>query len=318
MSDTPAASDRRDARFDASIILPFAIFTFVWGTTWIIIRDQLGTVPAQWSITYRFLIAGAAMALLARWKGENLRLGREGMIAAVLLGFLQFVVNFNAVYVAEHHITSGLVATVFALLLIPNSLLAWAFLGQRPSARFAWGSLVAVAGIMLLFVHELREHPARSEAIILGIGLTLVGMLGASAANVMQAREQVKRFPLFTLLTWAMLAGAVIDGAIAWAVAGPPVIETRPGYWFGLVYLALFASALAFSLYLPVVRKIGPGKAAYSSVLVPIIAMGFSTWLEDYRWSAMAASGAVLALVGMLLAITGRRRPQLVANPDAA
>ena len=251
----------------ASIILPFIIFTTIWGTTWIVIRDQLGDVPAQWSITYRFLIAAAAMAAMTRWKGESLILGRDGLIAAAILGFLQFVINFNAVYMAEHHITSGLVATVFALLLIPNSLLGWAFLGQRPSARFAWGSLFAVAGTALLFVHELREHPARTDAILIGIGLTLAGVLGASAANVYQARDNVKRFPLFALLTWAMLLGAFMDGAIALAVAGPPVIESRPGYWLGLLYLAVFASALAFSLYLPVVRKIGPGKAAYSSVL---------------------------------------------------
>ncbi len=300
----------------AEIILPFIIFTTIWGTTWIVIRDQLGDVPAQWSVTYRFVIAAAAMAAMTRWKGESLRLGRDGLVAAALLGFLQFVINFNAVYMAEHHITSGLVATVFALLLIPNSLLGWAFLGQRPSARFVWGSLFAVAGIALLFVHELREHPARSGAILIGIGLTLVGMFGASAANVFQALDKVRRFPLFALLTWAMLLGAVMDGAIALAVAGAPVIETRPGYWLGLVYLAVFASALAFSLYLPVVRKIGPGKAAYSSVLVPIIAMGFSTWLEGYRWTWLAALGAVLALGGMLGALSRSR--SVVACPDAA
>jgi drug/metabolite transporter (DMT)-like permease len=299
-----------------SVVIPFIIFTAIWGTTWIVIRDQLGDVPAQWSITYRFFIAAAAMAAMTRWKGESLRLEREGLIAAAILGFLQFVINFNAVYMAEHHITSGLVATVFALLLIPNSLLAWAFLGQRPSARFAWGSLVAVAGIALLFVHELREHPARSGAILIGIGLTLGGMLAASAANVFQARERVKRFPLFALLTWAMLTGAAMDGAIAWAVAGPPMVEARLGYWLGLLYLALFASALAFSLYLPVVRKIGPGKAAYSSVLVPIIAMGFSTWIEGYRWTPMALAGAVLALGGMLGALSRSR--SLVPAPDAA
>ncbi len=302
-------------RVDSSIIVPFIIFTLVWGTTWIVIRDQLGEVPAQWSIAYRFLIAAAAMAAMTRWKGESLRLERDGLIAAAALGFLQFVVNFTAVYMAEHHITSGLVATVFALLLIPNSLLAWAFLGQRPSARFAWGSLVAVAGISLLFVHELREHPARSDAILLGIGLTLVGMLGASAANVFQALDRVKRFPLFALLTWAMLFGAVMDGTIAWAVAGPPVVEARPGYWLGLTYLALFASALAFSLYLPVVRKIGQGKAAYSSVLVPIIAMGFSTWLEDYRWTAMTIAGALLVIGGMGLAMS--RGKITIPAPDA-
>ena len=226
------------SRVDLSVAIPFAIFTIIWGTTWIVIRDQLGTVPAQWSVTYRFAIAAVAMAALARWKGEPLLLGRAGMAVAALLGFLQFVVNFNAVYMAEHHITSGLVATVFALLLIPNSLLAWAFLGQRPSSRFAIGSALAVAGIALLFEHELSEHPARTGAIMVGIALTLVGMLGASAANVFQALERVKRFPLFTLLTWAMVFGALFDGLIAFAVAGPPTIETRPGYWVGVVYLA--------------------------------------------------------------------------------
>jgi drug/metabolite transporter (DMT)-like permease len=74
---------------------------------------------------------------------------------------------------------------------------------------------------------------------------------------------------------------------------------------------------LCFSLYFPVVRKIGPGKAAYSSVLVPIIAMSLSTAFEGYRWSALAIAGGVLAIGGMLLALAGRRRPLPAAAPDA-
>ncbi|MEO7277675.1 MAG: EamA family transporter, partial [Sphingomicrobium sp.] len=286
-----------------TIILPFMTFTTIWGTTWIVIRDQLGPVPAQWSIAYRFFIAGAAMAALTLAKGQSLRLGPGGATAALTLGILQFVLNFNAVYLAERHITSGLVATVFALLLIPNSLLGWAMLGQRPSARFAWGSLIAVAGIGLLFAHELNQNPAHRQAVLIGIGLTLAGMLAASAANVFQARDKVRRHPLIALLTWAMLIGGVIDAALALAFTGPPVIEARMGYWLGLVYLAVFASALAFSLYLPVVRKIGPGKAAYSSAMVPIIAMAISTWLENYRWTALTLAGALLAIGGMIAAL---------------
>ena len=299
-----------------TIVIPFIVFTSIWGTTWIVIRDQLGDVPAQWSITYRFVIAAAAMAALTRWKGESLRIGWDGIGAAAILGLLQFVINFNAVYLAEHHITSGLVATVFALLLIPNSLLGWAFLGQKPGARFAISSVFALAGVAMLFAHEFSEHPARTDEILLGISLTLAGIFGASAANVYQALGRVRRFPLFALLTWAMLLGAVMDGAIALAFTGPPVFEWRLGYWLGLVYLAVFASALAFSLYLPVVRKIGPAKAAYSSVLVPIIAMGFSTWIEDYRWTPLAAAGVVLALGGMLGALSRSR--SVVPAPDAA
>lgn len=307
-----------DRRFDASIVVPFAIFTLIWGSTWIVIRDQLGVVPAQWSVTYRFVIAAAAMAAVARWNRHSLRLDRGGMIAALVIGITQFCINFNSVYLAERYITSGLVATVFALLLIPNSLLAWGFLDQKPTRRFFVATLVATAGIGLLFLHELRVYPGSGHDIAIGLGLTIVGLLGASAANVYQAGKEARRHSLFTLLAWSMAIGATFDAMIAFAVAGPPVIDPRPGYWLGLLYLALAASVLCFSLYFPVVRKIGPGKAAYSSVIVPIIAMALSTAFEGYRWSGLAAAGAALALGGMLLAIVGRRRPMLVTAPDAA
>ena len=299
-----------------SVTLPFIIFTAIWGSTWIVIRSQLGVVPPQWSVTYRFIVAALAMTLIATWKGESLKIGARGVLAAAFLGFTQFCVNFNAVYLAERHITSGVVATVFALLLIPATLMGWAWLGHRPSRRFAWSSLVAVIGIILLFVHELREHPADNRQVIAGIGITLVGMIGASIANVTQARPEIRRFPLFSLLAWSMAAGALIDAIIAWAMTGPPVFDARPAYWLGILYLALFASVLTFSLYYPVVRRIGPAKASYSSVIVPIIAMSFSTWLENYRWTGLAATGALLALGGMAAAL-GRNRSRIPA-PDAA
>jgi len=305
-------------KIDASIIVPFVIFTGVWGSTWIVIRDQIGTVPPQWSVTYRFIIAAIAMALLAKLKGQSLKMDRGGLIAALVLGVTQFSVNFNSVYAAERFITSGVVATVFALLLIPNSLLAWAFLGQKPNRRFLLAGLVAVAGVALLFVHEIRSSPADGRDIAVGLVLTLIGLLGASSANVYQAGKEATRHPLLALLAWSMAIGAGLDAILAFTVAGPPVVETRLGYWAGVLYLALFGSVLCFALYFPVVRKIGPGKAAYSSVMVPIIAMSLSTLFEGYRWSTLAVAGGVLALGGMLLALAGRRRPMLVTAPDAA
>jgi drug/metabolite transporter (DMT)-like permease len=300
----------------AEVAIPFAIFTAIWGSTWIVIRDQLGTVPPQWSVAYRFIIAAAAMALVARWKGESLRLGKGAVLPMLFLGFAQFCVNFNAVYLAERHITSGVVATIFALFLIPSTLIAWAFLGHRPTRRFLWSSLVAIIGIALLFVHEFQQHAARAGEIMLGIGLTLFGMVGAASANVFQAREEIRRFPLFSMIAWSMAAGALMNVAFAFVMTGPPVFDSRPGYLLGLLYLALPASVLTFSLYYPVVRKIGPAKAAYSSVLVPIIAMAFSTALEGYRWTPLAIAGAILALGGMVGALSRPRNA--VLPPDAA
>lgn len=306
----------RRAPLDAAILVPFVIFTLIWGSTWIVIRDQLGSVSPHWSVTYRFVIAATAMALLARVKGERLWIGGDGLIAALVIGVTQFCINFNAVYLAERHITSGLVATVFALLLIPNALLAKLFLGHRVDGRFVAGSALAIAGIALLFAHEFRLGDARNGAVGLGLALTLVGLLAASSANIYQAMDRARRHPLTSLLAWSMAIGALLDAIIALTVAGAPTFDTRPSYIAGLLYLALAASALAFSLYFPVVRKIGPAKAAYSSVMVPIIAMALSTAFEGYRWSLLAALGALLALGGMLIALGGRAK--VVPAPDAA
>jgi drug/metabolite transporter (DMT)-like permease len=299
-----------------SVALPFAIFTIIWGSTWIVIRGQLGLVPPQWSVAYRFAVAALAMTVLARIKRRPLLLDGAGYRAAVFIGIAQFCVNFNAVYFAERHITSGLVATIFALLLIPNSLLGWALLGQRPSGRFAVGSLIAVAGITLLCFNELRSASGSRADTLAGIGFTVLGLISASSSNVYQAREHVRRHHLASLLAWSMAFGALIDAIFAWAASGPPRFDPHPAYWGGLLYLACAASALAFSLYFPVVRKIGPAKAAYSSVLVPIIAMGFSTVLERYRWTPLAVAGALLTLGGMLLAMSRER--VAVQSPDAA
>src|SRR3954454_7793366 len=218
-----------------SVVIPFMIFTAIWGSTWIVIRAQLGVVPPQWSVTYRVIVAAVAMAAVAAWKGDSLRIGRQGLVAAAFHGFTQFCVNFNVVYLAERHITSGVVATVFALLLIPATLMGWAMLGHRPTRRFAWSSLVAVSGIVLLFLHEIREHPADGRQIAVGIGLTLVGMLGAAIANVTQARPEIRRYPLFALLAWSMAAGALIDGLISLTMTGPPSFDPRPSYWVGVL-----------------------------------------------------------------------------------
>jgi len=291
----------------ARILIPFAIVTLIWGSTWLVIRDQISVVPASWSVTYRFLLAGLAMLAFARAKGERVRLDAAGWLFAMAVGTLQFVLNFNFVYRAEAFITSGLVAVVFALLLVPNALLARLFLGQRLGRQLLVGSGIAMAGVALLFVHEVRSDPHGPATALTGIGWTLLAILSASCANVLQATRTAKRYPMLPTLAVAMLIGAGLDAVFAFVTVGPPVVEMRIGYLLGIVYLALFASALAFPLYYGVLRVIGPAKAAYSSVIVPVIAMLLSTLFENYRWSPLAAGGAALAGAGLVVALTARR-----------
>ena len=306
---SPASAGTTGSFLQLRVLLPFVLITLIWGSTWIVIRDQIGTVPATWSVTYRFVIAAGTMFAYAAATGASLRIGREGHVLALLFGIPQFFLNFNFVYAAEHYVTSGLVAVVFALLLVPNSALARIFLKHPVTGRFVLGSAVAVAGVALLFVQELRASAARPGEVLLGIGLTVLGVLSASVSNIMQASDRLRRRPIAAMLAWGMSYGVAANAVTAFFLYGPPTVEPRLGYWLGLVYLGVFASALAFAFYFAIIRAIGPARAAYSSLLVPIIAMALSTAFEDYHWSKAAVAGGVLALAGLAIALRSRPEP---------
>ena len=288
------------------VIIPFLLVTLIWSSTWIVIRDQLAAVPPSWSVCYRFLLGAAGMALFALARRVPLRLPPAGVAFAAVLGTAQFVLNFNFVYRAEHYLTSGVVATVYALLLIPNSIFAWITFRQPASRAFILGSLVAIAGITMLLLREYRAAPVSSEAVLWGIALSTAGLLSASAANVMQGMQIARRLPMAAVLTWAMLIGSAADALYAWATVGPPVIEWRAGYLLGIAWLGVAGSVITFPLYFQLIQRIGPGRAAYSSVLIPVIAMLISTVAEGYRWTMLSTAGALLAVAGMAIALRAK------------
>jgi drug/metabolite transporter (DMT)-like permease len=300
-------SEHPNAFLRPRVLIPFIVITLIWGSTWIVIRDQLGPVPGAWSVTYRYIIACAAMFAYAAFKHVPLQIGREGHLLALSFGIPQFVLNFNFVYAAEQYITSGVVAVVFALLLVPNSALSWLFLKHPLTRRFLVGSGVAMIGVALLFVNELRTATASPGAALIGIGLTILGVLSASVSNVLQGTQKLRARPIVSMLAWGMFYGTIVNALFALILFGAPVVEYRLGYWAGLIYLGLFASALAFTFYFGILREVGPGRAAYSSLLVPIIAMAFSTVFEDYGWSTLAVAGGLLALLGLFIALKAAR-----------
>lgn len=289
------------------VLIPFVVATLIWGSTWFVIRDQLGVVPPTWSVAYRFLVGSAAMFAWALITRAPLNIGRAGQVFAVLFGFAQFVLNFNFIYRAEDHITSGLVAVVFALMIVPNAVLGALFLKQPLSPRFLAGSAVAVVGVALLIVQEARRDGATAAATWPGVTLTLLGMMSASIANIMQGTERARALPMASVLAWGMLWGGLMNVALAWPTVGGPVFEPRPVYWLGVAYLGVAASAVAFTCYFGVIRAIGPARAAYSGVLTPILAMLLSTLFEDYRWTALAAAGGIVAMAGLLIALSAKR-----------
>ena len=291
------------------VIAAFVVTALVWGSTWLVIKGSIGPVPPSWSVTWRFVGAAIGMFALGLARGDitvrALVPERAVLTHAALIGISLFCCNFQFVYRAETHLTSGLVAVVFALLLLPNAVFGRIFLGTPVTRGFIAGSVIALGGIVLLMIYEYRAAPAGSD-VPLGAAMTVLALLCASTGNVLQAAQVVRKVPAAMLLAWAFLIGATADFALAWVLSGPPVFDWSPVYMGSVAYLSLIGSVLTFPLYNLLLREMGPGRAAYNGVLVPVVAMLLSTVFEGYRWSAFNVGGAALSLVGLVVALRSR------------
>lgn len=289
------------------VLIPFMLTGTIWGSTWFVITGQISDVPAAWGVFYRFMLATPALFVLAVVMGNRLRLNRPEHLLALGVGIAQFSGNFLFVYHAEGHITSGIVAVMFALLMVPNAVFAKVFIGEKVQPGFIGGSMVAILGVAMLLLHEWRVAPLGGN-VGLGIVLAIGGMLAASIANVVQANPTGRGVPMVSFLAWAMVYGTAFDLAYALITVGPPVVPQGWQFWAGTAYLAIIGSVVTFPLHYNLVREIGAGRTAYNAIVTVCVAMLLSTLFEGYRWTWLTAIGAALALLGMGLALRSKQK----------
>jgi drug/metabolite transporter (DMT)-like permease len=287
------------------VALPFLTISLIWGSTWFVITGQIRDVPPAWGVAFRFLLATPAMFALAQAMRSKLTMPPRAHALAVAVGLCQFAGNYSLVYQAERHLTSGIVAVMIGMMIVPNAVLGRLVLHHPITRRFAFGSVVAMAGIALLLVNE-AQSARIGGSVGVGVWLALGAMLAASVSNVIQANATGRSVPLLALIAWSMLYGTAFDVLIAFALAGAPPPLPGGSYWLGTAYLAFAGSVVTFPLYYGLIREIGPGRAAYHNVLVVIVAMLISTALEGYGWTGLAIAGSALSLTGLLVALRAR------------
>ena len=100
-----------------------------------------------------------------------------------------------------------------------------------------------------------------------------------------------------------MSYGAVLIGILALLSGKPFGFEVSFSYGISLFYLAVFGSIIAFGSYLTLIGRIGPDRAAYASMLFPVVALGVSTAYEGYRWSVPGLAGVTLIIAGSLIVL---------------
>jgi drug/metabolite transporter (DMT)-like permease len=276
--------------------------TLIWGSTWLAIKYQLGVVAPQISVAYRFAAAGALLVVWCLATRRSLRFTARDHGFLALQGATFFGFNYVAIYVAEQYVTSGLLAVLFSTIVFMNPIGMRLVYRTPLTARMLIAAALGVAGVALLFLPDLRAAQSDNDA-GRGIACGLAGTLLASVGNTTAVRNQRHGIPIFPGTAWAMLYGSI---GVAIAVSFQEVAWTfdpRPAYAFSFAYLVLAGSIAAFGAYLTLLKKIGAGPSAFIGVATPVVAMTLSSFLEDYRWTAVAALGVALAVVGNVIAL---------------
>lgn len=286
----------------------YALVVLIWGSTWAAIPYQLGVVAAELSVAYRFGIAAVALYAYAAVSRRRLRLPRDALPMVFLQGTLLFSLNYFLVYYGTARITSGLVAVLFSSIVISNAFFEKIFFRTAIDARLVAAGILGLAGIAMIFWPEVAVISLADETVV-GILLVLASVVSASLGNMTAVVNNTRRgLPVVAVNAHAMAFAAGLSFLIALALGRTVNFSLEPGYLLSLGYLAIFGSAVAFGSYLSLVRRIGPARAAYSSVLFPVVALTLSTLVEGYRWTPLAAVGIMATIAGNWLILSGRTR----------
>jgi drug/metabolite transporter (DMT)-like permease len=236
----------------------------------------------------------------------DLRLPAGAYPLVFLQGALLFCINYFFVYYGTAHLTTGIVAVLFSAILILNALFERLFFGRGIDARFWLAAAVGITGIALIFSSEITAFSITDEAVLGGL-FVLCGTLIASLGNMAAVANTKRGLPVVAVNAHAMAFAAVLALLIALVLGKPLGFSPRAGYVLSLLYLAVFGSAVAFGCYLALLRLIGAARAAYSSVLFPVVALLISTAFEGYRWTIPAVIGMLLTFAGNWLILSHRK-----------
>jgi drug/metabolite transporter (DMT)-like permease len=295
--------------------LLFALPALIWGSTWYVIKFQIGVTDSLVSVGLRFALASTLLFLYIAFRRLPCRFHWRQHVFMVLQGTCLFGLNYWLIYLAEAHLTSGLVAVIFSQIVFANILLSFILLKAPLKPAVVFGALMGFAGIILIFNREIRILNF-SDKNFISMLLAFASVLFASMGNILSARNQKHRMPIVQTNAFGMLYGSVAVLMLALLTGSSWVIDTRPQYIFSLLYLALFGSVIAFGAYLTVLGRIGPDRSGYFALVTPPIALLLSTFFEDYRWTWQAIMGVLLILAGMSLALRHKlkRRNQMPSS----
>jgi drug/metabolite transporter (DMT)-like permease len=252
-------------------ILVWIILCLIWGSTWIFIKIGLNDLPPITFAAARFSLAIIILAPIIKLLGFRMPSTRSEWRLIGLTGFLQFSLNYSAVFWSEQYITSGLAAVLQATITVFGLLLAWIFL---PSERITRAKIIGVAvgivGVAIIFIDQLRVESRWAFA---GCVAIVLGAYAAAQASILVKAKASGLHPA-SLVFSQMLCGLPAIVIYALLAEGNPLnLNWSFTAIACVIYLTIAGTIAAFWLYYWLLSRIESTKAMMISLVTPLLAV---------------------------------------------
>lgn len=278
--------------------LCFLSVSIFWGLTWYACKIQtLSHIPVMQSVGYRFVLSAALIYLFCKFKKEKMKFSRKDHLSFAAQGLFLYFLNYYFFFNAFFFVSSGLASVVFSTLVFMNVINNGVFLKTPFSARVVFGGGIGFLGMLLVFYPSLVSCNSYHDTLI-GLLLCFCATYFASIGTLISQRNQNPSITLPQRMTFSMLYGGVF-GLIVSLLSGDVLsFSWDLSYLGATAYLIVFGSILGFGCYLKLIQTIGSAKAAYTTMINPIIALTVSGFLEGFTWEVVTVIGILLILIG--------------------
>lgn len=224
-------------------------------------------------------------------------------------GFFMFSLNFLLTYWASSMAPSALISLSFTAIIFFNMAGARLFLKMPIEKKVITGAVISFIGMALITFAEMQEHSLSNYPLsFLGFLIGLLGTVFASAGNLVSMKNRQLNLPIFSNTAYSMLYGSLFTLIqCLFKNASFAVTITTP-FLLSFFYLTVFGTVISFISYTKLLEMVGPSKAAFTSVVSPVIALIVSTLYEKMQWSPLLTLGIVLCLAGNCVALISNFR----------
>lgn len=290
------------------LVAAFAAVYLIWGSTYLLIRFAIESIPPFAMASMRFLTAGALLFAWSKATGAPWPRRLEWRSAA-LIGVGMLCLSHGGVVFAETRIPSGLAAVLIGVTPIYVTVLEWLFITRRrPHGQTLLGLAVGLVGVIWL-IGPASVLPGKPIDLV-GAVAVLIGSMGWASGSLYSRHAPLPQSATMGT-AMEMLAGgaglalmALVAGQ--WSHVHPATITLRS--WLSLGYLIVFGSLIAFSAYIWLLKHVSPSRASTYAYINPVVAVLLG-WLfggEVLTTRHWIASGLVIAAVVL---ITTAARP---------